>query len=114
MRALAIVLVSVLGLASGCSRDSRGPSAYQQDIDRLCHAEQHSGAHQLDPDYRPVAIAQWLAENLETAEVREVLVEFQAGSPAEKRAVLEREAAAVGLVDCPLAKTWAAEEEDAK
>jgi hypothetical protein len=109
----AVLLGSVFAIcvaASACARSGAAePSAYQRDIDRLCHAQEHSGALQLEPGHRPVAIAQWLAENLETDEVREVLVEFQrAADPAAKQAILEREAAAVGLPHCPLADVWAA------
>jgi hypothetical protein len=106
------VLGSLLAvcIAAACARsDGAEPSAYQRDIDRLCHAQEHSGALQLEPGYRPVAIAQWLAENLETDEVRKVLGEFQrAETPSAKQAILEREAAAVGLPHCPLADVWAA------
>ena len=112
MRRLTVAAICLALAGAACSRGKEsGPTAYQRDIDRLCHAQTHSGADELDPGQRPVAIAQWLSENLETSEVREVLVEFQAGTPEQKRAILEREAAEVGLPDCPLADAWADVEE---
>jgi hypothetical protein len=103
------LLLAWLG-ATGCQQGNppaSGPtSPYGQDLGRLCHSEERSGALDHPEAQRSMVVAQWLGNNIQTEEGRAFLVRLARTPPAEKAALLKAEAARSGLSDCPLAKSW--------
>ena len=107
MRVAAVAVV--LALAAACqSGKSPAPSdsTYAKDVERICNAEQLSGALQEDPSSRAMLVAVWLGNNLVTQEGRDLMVRQAKLAPAEKAALLRAEAREVGLPGCPTADTW--------
>lgn len=102
---LAAMLVAAV-ITVGCGSESRRASELDRDIDRICHAERHSGALEQPEGYRQMAVAQWLANNLRTEEARKLLIELTALAPKEKVARLEASARKAGLKHCDLAQSW--------
>lgn len=101
-------------LAAGCQQgnppaadQATGPtSPYGQDMDRICNSEERSGALAQPEGARTVAVAQWLGNNLQTAEARAFLVTLAQTRAEEKAALIMKEATRAGLSDCPLARSW--------
>jgi hypothetical protein len=102
-------ILTLVGLVAlfGCQKGEKAPTAYERDVDRICHAEEHSGAAEHDGP-RTLVIAQWLGENIETDEGRELLarVTRDDNDPAAKARILDEAATAAGIDDCPTARTW--------
>ena len=104
----------LLAAAAGCQQSNpsaadqaTGPaSPYVQDMDRICNSEERSGALEQPEGARAVAVAQWLGNNIQTAEAREFLVTLARTGPEDKAALIEKEAARAGLSDCPLVRRW--------
>jgi hypothetical protein len=82
------------------------PAPYTADIENLCDAVIRSGADQLSPGDRPLAIAEWLGSHLQTEQAHQYLVKIQPLGGDAKAAALEAEARRVGLPGCPLAAAW--------
>jgi len=104
-------LVACLGVAIGCQRSGGSTAAavsepYRADIENLCDAIVRSGADQLSPGERQLAIASWLAAHLQTPEGHGYLVKVQPLVGEPKAAALEAEARRVGLPRCALASEW--------
>jgi hypothetical protein len=101
-------LLAGLGVVAACQRGagSAVSETYRDDIARLCNAVSLSGAEQLPPDARALAIAQWLPEHLSTDEAHAYLVKIQPLAGEPKAAALDAEARRVGLGSCPLATEW--------
>jgi hypothetical protein len=83
--------------------------AYTQDFERLCNAEQLSGALDQPEEARTLMVAQWLGKHLETSQVHDFLVHIQRLGAADKADVLDGEAKRLGLASCPLSAVWKAE-----
>jgi hypothetical protein len=116
--ALQIGLGICLGVGAGCQRTgSTAPPVseqYRSDIEKLCDVVTRSGADQLPVGDRALAIANWLAAQLQTAQAREYLVAIQPLVGEPKAAALDAEARRVGLPRCALAAEWRAPPRDAE
>lgn len=101
-------VIAGLTVVAGCQRSGRSTvsETYRGDIERLCDVVARSGADQLPPGERTLAIANWLAGNLETREAHDYLVRIQPLAGEPKAAALETEARRVGLARCALAAEW--------
>jgi len=104
-------LIACLGLAASCRRDSGSPAAqvpapYKSDIESLCDSVVRSGADQLTPGNRPLAIATWLGQHLQTEEAHQYLVKIQPLDGDAKAHALDAEALRVGLPGCALSAEW--------
>jgi hypothetical protein len=88
------------------SAAASAPAPYTSDIENLCDAVSRSGADQLSPGDRPLAIAEWLGGHLQTEEAHQYLVKIQPLEGEAKAAALEAEAHRVGLAGCALAAAW--------
>lgn len=84
------------------------PSPYTSDIENLCDAVIRSGADQLSPGDRTLAVAEWLGGHLQTEEAHQYLVKIAPLEGNAKADALEAEARRVGLPGCPLAAEWRA------
>jgi len=82
------------------------PAPYTSDIENLCDAVVRSGADQLAPGERTLAIAEWLGGHLQTDAAHQYLVKIQPLAGEAKAAALEAEARRVGLPGCALAAEW--------
>jgi len=95
----------------GCQQGQHGDPAqtpYARDIDKICHAEERSGALEQPESQRGLVVAQWLGGNLESDGARTFLVRLAQADPAGKTALLEAESRALGMSGCPLAASWTA------
>ncbi len=105
-----LVFAGLLAALVSCSKseDSHAheDTPYVRDIDRICHAEEHSGALQEEPGARPMMVALWLAKNMETDEGRTFSAKLSQASPKEKVALLKAEADKARIKDCALIKAW--------
>ena len=107
------VIVAAAALAWACQTGKPGRShnaTYAKDVERICNAEQLSGAAKEDPNARSTMVAMWLGNNLVTPQARELMARQARLGPAEKAALLRAEAREVGLSGCPTADTWAPRE----
>lgn len=103
MKGLALVALVFVGCQSG---KQAKPSAYVEDLARICNAEAMSGAGEQDPNRRSLFVATWLGNNLVTQEARDLLAKQAPLPPKEKAALLRGEAKEAGLSGCPTADTW--------
>ncbi|HET9626091.1 MAG TPA: hypothetical protein VFP84_32240 [Kofleriaceae bacterium] len=98
---------AVAGSAAGsAAAGSAAPAPYTSDIENLCDAMSRSGADQLSPAERQLAVAEWLGAHLQTDQAHQYLVKIQPLEGEAKAAALEAEARRVGLPGCPLAAEW--------
>lgn len=107
----AVVLVLLLS-ATACKKDKREPAGnppYAQDIERICFAEERSGALEQEPGRRSLVVAHWLGNALKTDESRVLLGRLARMPPRDKSAVLRAEASKLGIERCPMAAVWSAE-----
>ncbi|MBT8495801.1 MAG: hypothetical protein KJO07_22350 [Deltaproteobacteria bacterium] len=79
---------------------------YAGDIERICNAEQLSGADQLDEGARSMHVAQWLGGNIKTEDGRQFLASLARAKAGAKVELLNSQAAKLGLDGCALAKAW--------
>ena len=77
---------------------------YAADIGKLCDVIRLSGAP--DDDAQTLTTANWLAENLTTADSRKFLVSIQPLQGPAKADALDAEAKRVGLPGCALSAVW--------
>lgn len=86
------------------------PAQFDQDIDRICHAEIRSGAIDMPAGYsKSLTVAQWLGNNLRTDKGRKFLGELRkkyGSNDNKKAAALAAQAKKSGVPDCPLVRTW--------
>jgi hypothetical protein len=82
------------------------PSPYTADIENLCDVVVRSGADQMAPGDRQIAIAEWLGGHLQTDEAHQFLVKIQPLEGAAKADALDAEARRVGLPGCALSAEW--------
>lgn len=111
MRALVLALLLPACQRGGDADPAREPppeihQAYARDLDKLCDVVARSGGGELVGGDRQLAIANWLAANLETPESRKFLAYIQPLAGEAKAQALEAEAKAVGLPGCALAAEW--------
>lgn len=104
-------LFAYVGFAAACHRDAGSPvlsvsEPYRSDISNLCDSVVSSGADQLPPGERALAIASWLGTHLQTQEAHDYLVRIQPLDGEPKAAALDAEARRVGLPSCALAAEW--------
>lgn len=103
---------ALLCLAVACQKpaaSSGAGGAYARDIDRICHAEEHSGAAELPEGGRSLHIAQWLATSLESQEARALSAELSQMELPERARRLSAEAAKLGMSDCAMLAAWGAD-----
>jgi hypothetical protein len=79
---------------------------YAGDIERICNAEQLSGAAEMDEGARSMHVAQWLGSNIKTEDGRQFLASLARAKAADKAKLLRSESSKVGLKGCALAKSW--------
>jgi hypothetical protein len=101
-------LIAGLAVVAGCQRSggSTVSETYRGDIERLCDVVARSGADRLPAGERTLAIANWLASNLETREAHDYLIRIQPLTGEPKAAALDAEARRTGLARCALAGEW--------
>lgn len=104
-----ILLLAGLAALFGCQKGTTAPTPYERDLDRICHAEEQSGAAEQHEGARALAVAQWLGANIETQQGRELLASMNAPGvgPADKARILDEAAASAGIEHCPTARAWA-------
>lgn len=98
---------AVLGCQQG-QQVEQAQTPYARDIDKICHAEERSGALEQPESQRGLVVAQWLGGNIESDGARAFLVRLVQADPARKTALLETESRALGITGCPLARSWSA------
>ena len=96
-----------IGLAAACRGDAPPTDTpYARDVDRICHAAEHSGADR-ESGGRSLVIAEWLATHLESPEGRELMRALSSRPDGERGALLGSEAARVGIRSCAMLAEWA-------
>ena len=103
MKGLVLLALVVAGCQSG---KQAKPKAYVEDLERICNAEELSGADEQDPNRRSLFVATWLGNSLVTQEARDLMAKQAPLAPKEKAALLRAEAKEAGLSGCPTADTW--------
>lgn len=83
---------------------------FARDLDRICHGEERSGALEKPRGERPMLVAYWLANNIESQDGREFLGRFGRSDASGKVALLDSETRRVGLSSCPLIERWKVEQ----
>jgi len=104
----ALCWLVLVALAFGCAKKSAKPAdtPLARDVDRICHAEEHSGALEIEEAGRAVFIATWLAQNLESKEGRALTAELSQ-MPDERRAErMKAEAKKHGIEACAIVNQW--------
>ncbi|HVK74442.1 MAG TPA: hypothetical protein VM734_14020 [Kofleriaceae bacterium] len=104
LAALALTsLVAACGSGGGTT-----PGGLRADMDKICNAVSLSGASELEASDRAYVMAQWLGNNITSADGRTFLQDFaRLGEDKEaRRKLLEGTAAKVGLKGCPLVDEW--------
>jgi hypothetical protein len=108
MRSAAVLVVLALGCQSGASSPGAGPDqTLAKDLDAICNAVERSGAAGLEPADQAYTMAQWLPQNVSEAG-RQWLVRFSrlGEDRGARHRMLERDARAAGVLDCPLLALW--------
>lgn len=110
---IAALACGVCVLSTSCERgESKGKegafesSPFGRDLDRICHAEERSGAKAEPEGGRAITVANWLGQNLESQAGRDFLGRLARTAPADKAQLLTAEAAKLGIDPCPLAGAW--------
>lgn len=90
------VLVAAIALG-GCNREAK-------DFEAICHVVERSGvAPSMEPSQRAQQMSQWLERNVHSGRAKRVLAAIVHLPPDQKRAIVQREAAAAGYHgSCPL------------
>ncbi len=80
---------------------------FARDLDRICNAEEQSGALDEIPSARGQHVGVWLATNLESQEGRDLSVELVQLPPPERIARLKTILAENKMgADCEILATW--------
>jgi hypothetical protein len=79
---------------------------FARDLDRICNAEEQSGALDEIPSARAQHVGIWLATNLESQEGRTLSVELVQLAPPERIARLKSVLAEETMSDCEILATW--------
>jgi hypothetical protein len=79
---------------------------YARDLDRICNAEEQSGALDEIPSARGQHVGVWLATNLESQEGRTLSVSLVQLAPPERIARLKGVLAEHSIGDCEILSTW--------
>lgn len=92
------VLLGFLCLASLTGCQSRGEA-----LRVLCNAPNNCvECRTADPANRATLIAQYIAAHVSNSEVQEMFAALAYADPAMRRSIVEREAAAEGITECPI------------
>ena len=81
-------------------------TALALDLDRLCNAEELSGALDLPTGDRALHTGIWLAKNIETQEVRDFVAELTKLGPDERIARLTTKLAEHEISSCEIVHAW--------
>ena len=103
-------------LACGCQpkaeqdavpQAAQSQTAMQRDLDRICSAEQLSGALELQPCERAMHVGIWLAKNIESQDGRELSARLAKLPPAERVTHLQETLAEHKVSSaCQIVSTW--------
>lgn len=77
-----------------------------RDLNRICNAEELSGALELQPAERAMHTGIWLAQNLESQEARDLSAALTKLGPAERIARLQRATSEHGIKACEILHAW--------
>jgi hypothetical protein len=102
----ALLVVALTACQRGATDGGWKRSALGRDLDRICHVMAYSGADKEGPENHAYLTAQWLGQNLESSEGRAFLVDIAPKQPAAKAQLLQSQALAVGVADCPTVAMW--------
>lgn len=86
--------------------EAQPKTALELDLDRLCNAEELSGALDLPTGDRALHTGIWLAKNIETQEVRDFVAELTKLGPEERIARLKTKLAEHEIVACEIVHAW--------
>ncbi len=90
-----VVSVALLAVA-GCSAKS--------DFEKICNAEQLSGASEGDPSMKAVKMAEWLRANIHSSQAKDTLSGLAVSDSAARGEVLKMAAREAGYTGpCPMA-----------
>ncbi len=78
----------------------------KRDLDRICNAEEQSGALHEAPNARATHVGMWLANNLESQQARDLSAKLVALAPEERIAHLKGVLSEHQLSDCEIIRTW--------
>jgi hypothetical protein len=82
-------------------------TATERDLDRMCNSLEQSGALDLQPAERAMHVGIWLAENLESQEVRDLSAALTKLGPEDRTARLQQELTKHGIATCEILHSWA-------
>jgi cell division inhibitor SulA len=105
---LAVLVLACLGCQAGAPapKISAG-TPLAKDLAAICNAVERSGAAALEPADQAYTIAQWLPDNV-SEDGRQWLVRWAklGDDRAARLRMLEADARAAGVLDCPLLALW--------
>lgn len=78
----------------------------ERDLDRICNAEEQSGALDLQPGERAMHVGIWLAKNIESQEARDLMAELTRLSGTERARRLQQELTTRGVPNCEILLVW--------
>lgn len=77
-----------------------------RDLDRICNAEEQSGALDMPPGDRAMHVGVWLATNLESQEARDLSAELSPMPAPTRGKRLKVELAKHGISKCEILYAW--------
>jgi hypothetical protein len=77
-----------------------------RDVNRICNAEELSGALDLQPAERAMHTGIWLAQNLESQDARDLSAELTKLNPQERVSRLQQVATEHGISPCEILHAW--------
>lgn len=102
-------LLAVASVAISCALALAGCQSYEKGIEVICQGPNNCPeCANLDPSMRMAFVAKNIDDGLSNGKATDLFASLAALSPAERGAVLDAEAKAAGLADCPLADSFRA------
>lgn len=111
---VALALALALGLAATACKPTSSAAdkaplldtPYARDLDRICNAEEQSGALDKQPGDRAMHVAIWLATELESQEARDLSAALSPMAAPERGTRLKSELAKFNIQKCEMLHAW--------
>jgi hypothetical protein len=78
----------------------------ERDLDRICNAEEYSGALDLPTGDRALHTGIWLAKNIETQEIRDFVAELTKLEAVPRTDRLQAKLAEYKIAECEIVHAW--------
>ena len=92
----------ILLFSASCAKKNKEPTAYQKDVEKICHAIEHADAVGLPKHDQALMVAKYLGANLESKEGRELSIKISKSGGKERVDLLSKASQKIGLAKCDL------------